>query len=146
MSAQPAIDAEAGPEPLSRNHVWVWFMDPGRRTLSSGDWATSARLLVAKFRGDSARNIGDPYGEVSETAGRRPSLLLDAAIASAGPEGERNTLVVADGDTLVVDTTGFEPTHGITTIPGGGFRTASARSMEKSYVLRSKAFALPCIM
>ena len=54
---------EPGPEPLSRNHVWLWFMDPSRRTLCSGDWATSARLLVAKFRADSARNIGDPAFE-----------------------------------------------------------------------------------
>jgi hypothetical protein len=54
---------EPGSEPLSRNHVWLWFMDPARRTLCSGDWPTSARLLVAKFRADSARNIGDPAFE-----------------------------------------------------------------------------------
>ena len=54
---------EPGAEPLSRNHVWLWFMDPSRRTLCSGDWATSARLLVAKFRADSAKNIGDPAFE-----------------------------------------------------------------------------------
>jgi len=54
---------EPGSAPLSRNHVWLWFMDPTRRTLCSGDWATSARLLVAKFRADSARNIGDPAFE-----------------------------------------------------------------------------------
>jgi transcriptional regulator with XRE-family HTH domain len=54
---------EPGPDPLSRNHVWVWFMDPSRRKLCSSDWATSARLLVAKFRADSARNIGDPAFE-----------------------------------------------------------------------------------
>jgi transcriptional regulator with XRE-family HTH domain len=54
---------EPGPNPLSRNHVWAWFMDPTRRTLCSGDWATSARLLVAKFRADSAKNIGDPAFE-----------------------------------------------------------------------------------
>jgi transcriptional regulator with XRE-family HTH domain len=52
-----------GPDPLSRNHVWLWFMDPARRTLCSGDWATSARLVVAKFRADSARNIGNPAFE-----------------------------------------------------------------------------------
>ena len=52
-----------GPDPLSRNHVWLWFMDPARRTLCSGGWAASARLVVAKFRADSARNIGDPAFE-----------------------------------------------------------------------------------
>jgi transcriptional regulator with XRE-family HTH domain len=54
---------EPGPEPLSRNHVWLWFMDPARRKLCSSDWAISARTLVAKFRADSARNIGDPVFE-----------------------------------------------------------------------------------
>jgi transcriptional regulator with XRE-family HTH domain len=66
---------EPGPEPLSRNHVWLWFMDPGRRTLCSNDWAASGRLLVAKFRGDSARNIGDPVFEE-----------LISALESSSPE------------------------------------------------------------
>jgi PAS domain-containing protein len=54
---------EPGPDPLTRNNVWLWFMDPSRRSLCSGDWAASARLLVAKFRGDIAKNIGDPAFE-----------------------------------------------------------------------------------
>jgi hypothetical protein len=54
---------EPGPDPLSRNHVVLWFMDPARRTRCSGDWAASARLLVAKFRADSAKNIDDPAFE-----------------------------------------------------------------------------------
>jgi hypothetical protein len=41
-----------------------------------------------------------------------------------------------EGDTLVVDTTGFEPTRGITTIPGGGFRTASTRLVERYRLLK----------
>jgi transcriptional regulator with XRE-family HTH domain len=65
---------EPGDEPLSRNHVWLWFMDPARRTLC-GDWSTNARLLVAKFRADSARNIGDPAFEE-----------LIAALESSSPE------------------------------------------------------------
>ncbi|MBV8710602.1 MAG: helix-turn-helix domain-containing protein [Solirubrobacterales bacterium] len=66
---------EPGSEPLSRNHVWLWFMDPTRRTLCRGDWSTSARLLVAKFRADSARNIGDPAFEE-----------LISALSSSSPE------------------------------------------------------------
>lgn len=65
---------EPGTEPLSRNHVWLWFMDPSRRELC-GDWATSARLLVAKFRADSARHIGDPAFEE-----------LISALESSSPE------------------------------------------------------------
>ena len=66
---------EPGSVPLSRNHVWLWFMDPARRTLCSGDWAASARLLVAKFRADSASNIGDPAFEE-----------LISALESSSPE------------------------------------------------------------
>jgi PAS domain-containing protein len=74
-SFERVFNWEPGPDPLSRNHVWLWFMDPSRRTLCSGDWATSARLLVAKFRADSARNIGDPAFEE-----------LISALDSASPE------------------------------------------------------------
>jgi hypothetical protein len=37
-------------------------MDPARRDLFP-DWAKSSRLLVAKFRADSARHLGDPEFE-----------------------------------------------------------------------------------
>ena len=40
-----------------------------------------------------------------------------------------------EGSTLVVDTTGFEPTRGITAIPGGGFRTASSHLVERYRLL-----------
>lgn len=42
-----------------------------------------------------------------------------------------------DGDTLVVDTTGFEPAHGVTAIPGGGFRTATSHLVERYRLLRN---------
>jgi transcriptional regulator with XRE-family HTH domain len=51
-----------GRDPLSRNHVWLTFMDPARRELMT-DWERGVRLLVARFRADSARNIGDPAFE-----------------------------------------------------------------------------------
>lgn len=46
----------------SRNHVWLNFMDPARRELFP-DWQRGSRLLVAKFRADSARHLGDPAFE-----------------------------------------------------------------------------------
>jgi transcriptional regulator with XRE-family HTH domain len=46
----------------SRNHVWLHFMDPARREMFA-DWERSSRLLVAKFRADSARHLGDPAFE-----------------------------------------------------------------------------------
>jgi hypothetical protein len=42
-----------------------------------------------------------------------------------------------EGDTLVVDTTGFDATKGITEIPGGGFRTASTRLVERYRLLKN---------
>jgi hypothetical protein len=35
-----------------------------------------------------------------------------------------------EGDTLVVDTVGFDPNKGVTAIPGGGFRTANSHLVE----------------
>lgn len=45
-----------------RNHAWLTFTDPARREMFT-DWERSARLLVAKFRADSARHLGDPEFE-----------------------------------------------------------------------------------
>jgi transcriptional regulator with XRE-family HTH domain len=49
------------PKPF-RNSVWLTFMDPARRLLYT-DWNKGARLMVARFRADSARHIGDPAFE-----------------------------------------------------------------------------------
>jgi hypothetical protein len=45
--------------PGARNHVWLTFMDPGRRQMFT-DWEESYPKLVAKFRADHARYLGDP--------------------------------------------------------------------------------------
>lgn len=64
-------DLGAMPE-QTRNHVWLTFMDPARREMFA-DWEAASRLMVAKFRADSARNLGDPSFEELETALRRSS-------------------------------------------------------------------------
>ncbi len=56
----------------ARNHVWLHFMDPSRRTRFA-DWERSSRLLVAKFRADSARHLGDPAFEELIAALRQSS-------------------------------------------------------------------------
>jgi transcriptional regulator with XRE-family HTH domain len=61
----------------SRNHAWLTFTDPARRQTFT-DWESSSRLLVAKFRADSARHIGDPGFE---------SLI--AALRGTSPEFAR---------------------------------------------------------
>lgn len=62
----------------SRNHVWLMFMDPARREMMS-DWERGARLLVAKFRADSARYLGDPQFEQLIHALRQSSPEFCAA-------------------------------------------------------------------
>jgi transcriptional regulator with XRE-family HTH domain len=42
-----------------RNLLWGIFMDPGRRTLHA-DWNEGSRRLVARFRAQAARHVGDP--------------------------------------------------------------------------------------
>ena len=42
-----------------------------------------------------------------------------------------------DGDTLVVDTIGFDPNKGITAVPGGGFRTANSHLVERYRLLNN---------
>jgi transcriptional regulator with XRE-family HTH domain len=61
--------------PVTRNHVWLTFMDPARRELIP-DWMLTARTLLAKFRADSARHIGDPAFEqlISTLQGSSPEF------------------------------------------------------------------------
>jgi transcriptional regulator with XRE-family HTH domain len=61
--AASAVFGDFGSVPrASRNHVWMYFMNPARRELFP-DWERGSRLMVAKFRADSARHIGDPEFE-----------------------------------------------------------------------------------
>jgi transcriptional regulator with XRE-family HTH domain len=55
-----------------RNHIWATFMDPRRRKLLP-DWNRGARSVVARFRADSARHLGDPAFEELIDALRRES-------------------------------------------------------------------------
>ena len=41
-----------------------------------------------------------------------------------------------EGDTLVVDTLGFDGTKGITSIPGGGFRTSQSHLVERFRLIK----------
>jgi transcriptional regulator with XRE-family HTH domain len=61
--AATALLGDLGAIPrAARNHAWLTFTDPARREMFT-DWERSARLLVAKFRADSARHLGDPEFE-----------------------------------------------------------------------------------
>ena len=49
-------------DPLGRNHVWRFFMDPKRRALYP-DWDAMAETTVGVFRAAYARRVGEPRFE-----------------------------------------------------------------------------------
>jgi hypothetical protein len=55
------------------------------------------------------------------------------------PSTNGDSIARWEGDTLVVDTTGFHGEHGITAIPGGGFRTEKSRLVERYRLLQGGA-------
>jgi transcriptional regulator with XRE-family HTH domain len=62
-AAAVALFGDLGSVPrAARNHLWMHFMDPARREMFE-DWERGTRIIVAKFRADSARHIGDPSFE-----------------------------------------------------------------------------------
>jgi transcriptional regulator with XRE-family HTH domain len=71
--ATTALFGDLGSLPrAARNHVWLTFMDPARREMFT-DWKRSYPLMVAKFRADSARHLGEPAFEELIQALRRSS-------------------------------------------------------------------------
>jgi len=71
--AAVALLGDLGAVPrAARNHAWLTFTDPARREMFT-DWERSSRTLVAKFRADSARHLGDPTFESLIAALRRSS-------------------------------------------------------------------------
>jgi len=71
--ATTALFGDLGAIPrASRNHAWLTFTDPARREMFT-DWERSSRVLVAKFRADSARHLGDGAFEALSTALRKRS-------------------------------------------------------------------------
>ena len=71
--AATALLGDLGAVPrASRNHAWLTFTDPARREMFT-DWERSTRVLVAKFRADSARHLGDPAFESLIAALRKTS-------------------------------------------------------------------------
>lgn len=72
-AAYAAVFGDPALLPQNRcNAIWVTFTDPARRTLF-GDWAPGARQVVARFRADSARYMGDPDFEELIEAVKRAS-------------------------------------------------------------------------
>ncbi len=58
--AYSAVFSDPGEMPDGRrNLIWSVFMDPVRRTIHP-DWEEGARRIVARFRSEAARYVGDP--------------------------------------------------------------------------------------
>ncbi len=95
----------------TRNHVWLHFMDPARREIFT-DWERSSRLLVAKFRADTARYLGDPSFEQLIHALRQSSPEFCKEwkrheVAGAGPS--RKEIHHPDEGLLVFEHAVFNP-------------------------------------
>src|SRR5215510_9654747 len=55
------------------------------------------------------------------------------------PSTNGDSIARWEGDTLVVDTIGFHGEHGITAIPGGGFRTEQSHLVERYRLVKDGA-------
>ncbi len=55
------------------------------------------------------------------------------------PSTNGDSIAHWEDDTLVVDTVGFHGEHGITAIPGGGFRTEKSHLVERYRLLKDRA-------
>src|SRR2546422_124525 len=76
-AAVPLLGDFAATPRAARTQPWQPFTAPARREMFA-DWERSSRVLVGKFRADSARHIGDPEFE---------SLIL--ALRKSSPEFSR---------------------------------------------------------
>jgi transcriptional regulator with XRE-family HTH domain len=112
--AAAALFGDLGSVPRAvRNHIWLTFMDPARRELLT-DWERSYPRLVAKFRADSARHLGDPDFEELIQALRQSSPEFCKAwkrheVARDG--GGRKELRHPEVGTLVFEHAVFHPTE-----------------------------------
>ena len=94
---------------------WVGMpttMDVGRRSMSGG---AREVVIVAESPVTPVRHL---------YLNRKTHIDKD----TFNPTTSGDSIAHWEGDTLVVDTIGFDPNKGITEIPGGGFRTAELAS------------------
>lgn len=97
-------------------------------------------LLGMPFMMDSGRPLDIRQGQtaviiVPENASAPRYLYLNRTAHVSediyDPSTNGDSIAHWEGDTLVVDTVGFHAEHGITSIPGGGFRTDKSKLVER---------------
>lgn len=101
-------------------------------------------LLGMPFIMDSGRPLDIRQGTnaviiAPENASAPRYLYLDRSAHVSedifDPATNGDSIAKWEGDTLVVDTIGFHGEHGITSIPGGGFRTEKSKLVERYRLL-----------
>lgn len=103
-------------------------------------------LLGMPFVMDSGRPLDIRQGRtaviiVPENASGPRYLYLDRSTHIGDdvfdPTSYGDSVAHWEGDTLIVDTRGFHPDHGVAAIPGGGYRTATSRLVERYRLLEN---------
>ena len=121
------IDARAKGDAYARrwcNLLGVPFvMDPGR-PLDIRQGATAVIIVP--------ENASAPRYLYTNRAAHISEDILD-------PSTNGDSIARWEGDTLLVDTIGFHGQHGITAIPGGGYRTEKSRLVERYRLLKAGA-------
>jgi hypothetical protein len=102
-------------------------------------------LLGMPFVMDSGRPLDIRVGRtaitiVPENSSGSRYLYLDRSTHISedifDPTTYGDSIAHWEGDTLVADTIGFHPDHGVTAIPGGGYRTATSHLVERYRLLK----------
>jgi len=105
-------------------------------------------LLGLPFIMDSGRPLDIRQGRtaiiiVPENSSAPRYLYLNRAAHVSDdifdPSTNGDSIARWEGESLVVDTTGFHGEHGITAIPGGGFRTEKSHLVERYRLLKDGA-------
>ena len=158
IRARAAQDAQTG-----RDISGFWELNFDSRTVPRANLSPSAtrakvdarlkgdayairwcNLLGLPFIMDSGRPLDIRQGATSiiiapENSSAPRYLYLDRSAHISDdifdPATNGDSIARWDGDTLVVDTTGFHGGHGITAIPGGGFRTEKWHLVERYRLL-----------
>jgi hypothetical protein len=118
------------------------------RTRADSHAVRWCNLLGMPFLMDSGRPLDIRVGStavilVPENASAPRYLYLNRTTHISSdifdPSTNGDSIAHWEADTLVVDTVGFHGERGITTIPGGGYRTETSRLIERYRLLKDGA-------